>query len=57
LNREYDQYVKPYSVSWFRYVKVTLIDQTSHASEHWFLRIWYENGWCQLPVRPPANIQ
>jgi len=53
INREYDQYVKECAVDWFRYVKVTLIDQISHAAEEWLLQIWHDGrGWCHSVMQP-----
>jgi len=47
INREYEEYFKMDHVEWFHHVDVTLIDQISHASNHWSLQIWHDGqGWC-----------
>jgi hypothetical protein len=39
-------------------VKVTLVDQTSHASQEWFLHVWRKGmAWCCASATPPAHVQ
>jgi hypothetical protein len=58
LNREYGEYVRLFRVDWFKYVKVTLVDQTSHASQEWFLHVWRKGmAWCCASATPPAHVQ
>ncbi len=56
INREYEEYLKELAVDWFKYVKVTLVDQVSHTSESWLLQIWNDgSGWCHTVMEPLRN--
>ncbi len=57
LNRQYgENYVKVEDVSWFSHVRIKLTDQVSGESTVFTLRLWFDNGWCQVESLPPSHI-
>jgi hypothetical protein len=57
INKDYEVYFKLESVPWFRYVRVTLTDQITHARKTWVLHIWNNQGWCCSEIVPPSHVQ
>ena len=56
INRVYVEYVKVIPVDWFKNLRVTLIDQTSHASKEWVLKVWHDGqGWCHNVTQQPGK--